>query len=138
MNPQNPELVLVQFYRKQATEYEQILDLIVKVVESMQADDVNDATMSEVYQRIQSLHERDQSIAATRNSWIATGRRPGTELAQVLKQVEGLILKLLESVSEAERIADAAKSKLLPTLSQKAIARKMHSAYVATSTSGVQ
>lgn len=134
MNLQNPELLLAEFYKEQAKEYERILGLIGSVNESMKAGEARDNSMSEIHELVQAVHERDQAVSATRSAWIAGGQRPGAELAQLLKQVEGLILRLLESVSEAEKIAHDAKTKLLPKLSEEVTARKMHSAYAAAST----
>ena len=134
MNPQNPELLLAKFYKEQASEYERILGLMESVNESMKAGEAHDNSMSEIHELVQVVQERDQAVSATRNAWIAGGQRPGAELAQVLKQVEGLILQLLESVSETEKFAYDAKTKLLPKLSEEVTARKMHSAYAAAST----
>jgi hypothetical protein len=133
MNLTSLEFALTKHYQGQMQEYERILALVDVSRAAMQNGDVTDNSLSEVHELIQVTHQRDQSMNSIRDSWVATGNRPGPRLAEVLKQVEQLVIRVLTSVQEAETVAKNAKARLLPQLNQEATARKMHSAYAQAS-----
>jgi hypothetical protein len=133
MNESSLEVVLTNHYQSQVREYERILALVGMSRVAMQNGDRTDNSLDEVHELIQATHQRDQSLTPIRDNWMAAGKQPGPQLAQVLRQVEGVVARLLESVREAEAVAREAKSRLLPQLNQEATTRKMHSAYAAAS-----
>jgi len=138
MNAANPEFVLTDHYQSQSREYQKILALVGSSRSAMQNGDDTDRLLGHVHELIQATHVRDQGVTPIRDAWVASGNRPGPELARAIHQVEGLVTQILESVSDAEAMAKEAKSKLLPQLNQEAAARRMHSAYAAASSpSGV-
>ena len=134
MTKNDLEGMLTKHYQQQVIEYQHIIQLVRASQDAILNGEVMGQAMLEVHECIQATHRRNQEIAEQRDVWFAEGRKPGPELAKVLADVERLVLESLDAVAEAEAVAKAAKSKLLPQLNQEAAARKMQSAYVVAST----
>lgn len=123
------EAQLTDVYAKQVTLYGDFLSLASSLPDRFAGDDASEGVLEKMNAIMTRIHELDVEIAPLRETWQRLGVAAGPALAACLKQVEHLILAVMERLQKAELDAQAAKERLFPKLSTESKRAQMTRAY---------
>ncbi len=123
------EALLTDIYTKQVTLYGDFLRLASSLPDRFAGDDASEGTLQKMNAIMTRIHELDLEVTPQRETWQKLGVPAGPSLAACLKQVENLILAVMERLQKAELDAQAAKERLFPKLSTESKRAQMTRAY---------
>lgn len=123
------EAELLLIYHKQVALYRRLLAVSDGIDRDFSGSGTTDDQLQGMNSIMQEISELDAMSLDTRETWRQAGGRPAGELAALLKEVEGLILQVLQRMNNAEKQALSAKERLSPKLSSETRRRRMTAAY---------
>jgi hypothetical protein len=128
---QELETVLAAAYAEEARLYGQALALAEQLGPNLPEAEPTRETLRQMDAVLSQTAAVDATIAASRQQWVESGRRPGPAMAEALQQVAGLIERLQARVGAVEQVAKAHRDRLFPELERLARGRQMQRAYAA-------
>ena len=127
------EAALAGHYQKQAAQYRQVLELVRSLPATIAQGSSIEESLSRMSSMLDDLHVSESQVSPLRDQWLASRRKPGSDLAQSVESVKKLIVSLIENVGVAEQVAQKAKTRLLPQMSAESKGRRMQTAYTSAS-----
>lgn len=120
-------------YSEQKLLYGQLVEVTLPLREGLVPDAQTDSRFAQMHVIMDRIGALDREAAEIKDDWRQRGGAPGPQLATTLREVEQLILVVMERIKVAEKSALESKARLAPQLSAESRRRQMSAAYGAVS-----